>query len=304
MITDKLNTGLIAAMRDKLPRGANLANTLMDILFIGKEAVYRRLRGEVPFTLAEAVMVQQRLGISLDRIGGMSFAGNAMFNLDMLHHEDPIETYYAAINSYAELFDRYKDLPDSELATSSNMIPQTFYLKYGLLSKFRLFKWMYQHEKIDCGESKCIEDLVLPEKLLARQREYVALTQHIRSTCYVWDELLFFYLVNDIRYFIGINLMTDATKEQLKTELLELFDELEEIATRGRFSTGNDVQIYISNINFEATYSYVAAKTDHLSLIRVYGINSITSVDEAVFRDIREWIQSLKKFVTLISQSG
>lgn len=54
MITDQLNTGLISAMKEKLPQGTNLANLLMDILYIGKEAVYRRLRGEVPFTLAEA----------------------------------------------------------------------------------------------------------------------------------------------------------------------------------------------------------------------------------------------------------
>lgn len=54
MITDQLNTGLISAMKEKLPQDTNLANLLMDILYIGKEAVYRRLRGEVPFTLAEA----------------------------------------------------------------------------------------------------------------------------------------------------------------------------------------------------------------------------------------------------------
>ena len=41
MITDQLNTGLISAMKEKLPQGTNLANLLMDILYIGKEAVYR-----------------------------------------------------------------------------------------------------------------------------------------------------------------------------------------------------------------------------------------------------------------------
>ena len=49
MITNELNTGLVNAVREKLPSKENLANTLMDILYIGKEAIYRRLRGEVPF---------------------------------------------------------------------------------------------------------------------------------------------------------------------------------------------------------------------------------------------------------------
>ncbi|MCS2893990.1 hypothetical protein NXY11_04005 [Parabacteroides faecis] len=47
---DALNNGLIKAMREHLPEETNLANYIMDIISIGKEAVYRRLRGEVPFT--------------------------------------------------------------------------------------------------------------------------------------------------------------------------------------------------------------------------------------------------------------
>ena len=49
MITNELNIGLIEAAKEKMPTGTNLANTLMDILYIGKEAIYRRLRGEVYF---------------------------------------------------------------------------------------------------------------------------------------------------------------------------------------------------------------------------------------------------------------
>lgn len=48
MITEVLNNNLIEAMRIRIPDGTNLANVLMDILYIGKEAVYRRLRGKFP----------------------------------------------------------------------------------------------------------------------------------------------------------------------------------------------------------------------------------------------------------------
>ena len=61
MITEVLNNNLIEAMRIRIPDGTNLANVLMDILYIGKEAVYRRLRGEVPFTLAEVAAISKSL---------------------------------------------------------------------------------------------------------------------------------------------------------------------------------------------------------------------------------------------------
>ena len=35
----------------------------MDTLCIGREAIYRRLRGEVPFTLEEAALISRKLGV-------------------------------------------------------------------------------------------------------------------------------------------------------------------------------------------------------------------------------------------------
>ena len=54
MMTNNPNANLIEAMKEKLPLKGQLADMLMDTLYIGKEAVYRRLRGEVPFTLQES----------------------------------------------------------------------------------------------------------------------------------------------------------------------------------------------------------------------------------------------------------
>ena len=67
MITNDPNTNLIEAMKEKLPLKGKLADMLMDTLYIGKEAVYRRLRGEVPFTLQEAALVSRKLGKSSQR---------------------------------------------------------------------------------------------------------------------------------------------------------------------------------------------------------------------------------------------
>lgn len=303
MITDKLNTGLISSMKERIPDGVNLANLLMDILYIGKEAVYRRLRGEVPFTLAEAATISQKMGVSLDRLVGTHFSGNALFGLNIVHHADPLETAYSIVDNYASVFAEMKGEPDSELGTASNIIPQTFYLKYDMLSRFRFFKWIYQHDQIDTS-SKCFDDMALPEKLIDRQRDFVSEAQQIESTCYIWDDNIFLYLINDIKYFEKIHLISEDNLRALKAELHAMLDEMEEIASKGKFSSGKDVHIYISNINFEATYSYVSTRHRHLSLIRVYAINSITSLDPEVFDSVKEWIQSLRKFSTLISESG
>ena len=301
MITNELNTGLVNAVKEKLPSKDNLANALMDILYIGKEAIYRRLRGEVPFTLTEAAVISRKLGISLDKMIGVSFRDNAVFDMNIVSSEKPFEAYYSILEKQVDLFRSVKEDETSEIGTSSNIIPQTLSLKYNMLSKFRLFKWMYQNENIKC---KHFEEMEIPQKMVEKQKEYSDLVSHIHSVDYIWDNMIFSLLVNDIQYFCSIHLITDEDKDMLKEELFLLIDEMEELSARGKSKAGNDVKIYISNINFEATYSYLDTSSTQLSLIRIYSINSITTQDQEMFRGLKEWIQSLKKFSTLISESG
>lgn len=225
-----------------------------------------------------------------------------MFDLNLLHYSEPIKTYYTIISHYLELFESLRYDLTSELSTASNMIPQTFYLKYDNLSKFRLFKWMYQNEKVNCV--KYFSELNLSDELKQAQKDFVNATQYIQTTNYIWDSMMFVNLVNDIKYFASIHLITDEEVIKLQEELLMLLDDLENIAAKGKFNTGKNVRIYISNINFEATYSYVETSNMQLSLIRVFSINSITSRDKDMCKSMKEWVQSLRKFSTMISESG
>lgn len=226
MMINELNTGLIEALKEKLPPKTNLANLLMDTLYIGREAIYRRLRGEVPFTLEEAALISRKLGVSLDKIVGVSFSANAVFDLNVVDHDDPFNAYFTILSRYVKIFRAFQDDPTTALGTSSNTIPQTLYLKHDLLSKFRLFKCMYQNKHIQCNH---FENLKIPEKLVDTQREFVSLTQYIHSTDYIWDNMIFHHLVNDIKYFSDIHLISCEDIQRIKEELLVLVDELKNL---------------------------------------------------------------------------
>ena len=51
MIKSYIVKELINEMKDRMPQDQSLASYLINTLCIGKEAAYRRLRGEVAFTL-------------------------------------------------------------------------------------------------------------------------------------------------------------------------------------------------------------------------------------------------------------
>ena len=99
-------------------------------------------------------------------------------------------------------------------------------------------------------------------------------------------------------------MLSDEDIEVMKTELHRLLDDLEYVASSGEFSNGKQAYLYLSNINFEATYSFVEKGSFQLSMYRLYAINYMDSQHPEICRAQKEWIQSLKRYSTLISQSG
>ena len=112
------------------------------------------------------------------------------------------------------------------------------------------------------------------------------------------------YIVKEIKYFAGLNLISTPDVMYLKNELQQLLIDLEHLSVKGEYSNGHELYIYLSNIDFEATYTYVANKDYQISLFRVYSINSMDSQSPQICEIQKNWIQSLRRHSTLISGSG
>ena len=190
----------------------------------------------------------------------------------------------------------------SEAASSTNILPQALYLKYKYLTRFYLFKWKAQHDGLDSVQP--LHEIVIPDRMVQIQRNFITETQRIKDSCFIFDNMIFMYLINDIKYFSSVNLISDNDVHELKEELYRLLDYTERLAARGKFDNGHRINFYISNINFDTTYSYILTQKCKLSLIKAFTLNSVASLDDKTFDSVKNWISSLKRFSTLISESG
>lgn len=293
---------LISTMREITPKEGNLANILMEILCMSKEAIYRRLRGEVAFTFSEVAIIASQLGISLDKIVGNSMSSGAMFDLNVLHALEPMENYHEILVRYHKLFRYVKTDPTTEIITASNTIPYTFYAPYENLSKFRIGRWLYQNERLRTPTS--LSSIVLSDKLLKVQKELLEDLRQVRKTCFIWDESIFSSFVKEIKYFAELGLVNTTDVANMKKELHQVLRELELLCEKGAYHNGNALEIYLANVDFEATYSYVEKNGFQICFLRVYSINSMDSRDGKICDYQKKWINSLKRHSTLISQSG
>ncbi|MCC8018544.1 MAG: hypothetical protein LIO85_02055 [Rikenellaceae bacterium] len=294
--------GLVEAMRERLPKGVNLAHHLMDLLCLGKESVYRRLRGEVPFTFNEVVFLAKHFNISLDGIMGETVSNGAMFNLQLIATDDEFENYCEIQNYYSNIFSYIAKDPMSELTMACNTIPYSLYPGFGYLTRYRLCRWMYHNDKLSLPTK--LDDIVVPKKLIEVQEKLASSIRDINSVSFIWDCNVLKSYIREIEYFRALRMLTDGDLDKLKREMLVLLDELEKMTIEGHNSDGKKVSVYLSNIDFESSYGYAEREGFQICFFRIHLINSFDSQQKQICEAQKSWIRALKRHSTLISQSG
>jgi len=302
-MVNSAHENLLNAVLEKIPQKEVLIRTLMEILFLGKEAIYRRLRSEVSFTLSEAEIIARKLNISLDCVLNVSSQQSRPFQLKLIDFIGSKDSDLSLKNEFLDFFKQMKDCSYTELGCSTNTLPQPMYLMKREITKFHMMKWVYQYGI--SGSKVSFDDIMINENAFNFYQEYVKESMNVKSSYYILDDMVFSYLVNDIKYFFNINLIQKEDVQTLKKELLEILSYLENLAVRGRYPNGNKILIYISNMNIESNHSYLEnVKGQNISIVRTFTLNPMISFDNKTFKIFKKRVQSLRKSSTLITQSG
>lgn len=301
---NQLNDEFLSAIRNNISDDINVASLLMDTLSMGKEAVYRRLRGDVPFTFEEVSKISSKLSISLDNIVNIRKSRHAFYDLDLNISElkNPLDHYCEKLENCIRIFQKMSQSKDSKARLAINSLPYMFYLAYPHIAKFRLYRWIYQMQRMPAITS--YDEMEVPLRVSELEKKFATEHRYISRTVYIMDQNVFKSFIGDVNYFHKLNLLSDVDIRLIKNELIEMISELESIATTGIQKTGTLVSIYLSNIDLESSYIHFEYEGCENSLLRVFSINIIDSQNPTICNIQKEWIDSLKRYSTLISESG
>ena len=305
MNKEHLNNSLLSAIQAKLPYKSKtgLVNSFMDILNIEKEAAYRRIRGEVAFTFLEVATISNRIGISLDAVCSVLSPQTYLFYLDTINSIELNETGFNYMDFSFRFFSSACENNHSEMIEATNSIPLPLYQRYDQLSKFYLLKCLYQSGNI--SSVKVFSNIDLTDGFKENQKRYVSALKNIKETCYIVDPFFIKYLVDDILYFYRIRLINKEEVEQLKSELLDLLNDMEVLLREGLYNTTQSkIRIYISEINFSTGYSCVKIDNTYMSRITLFALNQMVSFDTSTYERVKIWLHALLKTSTEISVSG
>lgn len=255
------------------------------------------------FSFREIAVLSQELGISLDALLTQSTLDTTTQNLLMIEnlHE---QTDISLLAEFANLMKKVTEKGYSEGGELTNILPLPVYINYESLTRFYIFKWRYQsfsNTKIPVH----YKDIVITDKIREITAFNLKVAHNISYTHYIFDHSLFAYIIQDIKYSRNIGLMTPEDVGRLKEDLLHVIDDLEQLCETGTFqNTGNKVNVYISSVNFDTSYWYIQSEELYIAVIKIFILNGIVAKDIHSFEKIKEWVLSLKRHSTLISESS
>ncbi|MCC8089230.1 MAG: hypothetical protein LIO79_08230 [Rikenellaceae bacterium] len=300
MKNELLYDNFIEEVRCRVPENEKISNVLADILLIEKEAVYRRLRREVPFTFSEIAAICSAMRISLDHIIDTkpSYSRPAQIVINEFLYPD--ETNYRMLENFVQIFDMADHCTHNEVGMCCNIIPQALYLAYEKITKFYYFKWRALYS--GSNDIKPYSHITFTDRLRDLQRKHLEGYKKLNDLIIIWDNMVINYIVNDITYFSSIRLITPEEKKELKEELLLFLDDMELLAEKGGFESGTKIHFYISNIEFDTSYIYAENNNYNLGMIKSFILNAVCTVDKVAVERIKSSVLSFKRVSTLISE--
>jgi hypothetical protein len=284
----------------KFPKKADLVRELMSLLGIEQEAAYRRLRGDVPFTVHEVVKLALTWNLSLDEIANID-SDKISFMMKPINYFDPSEKEMETIQKRVRRLEHLRSSANSECMEICNKLPKSLTAGFPALYQFDIFRWAYQYG--DMEEKPLFAKIKFSDQFLQELADYYQLIKHMSSMSYILDYMIFEYMVRDIQYFHSILLITTEEKESIKQSLHELLDYLEDVASKGSFpETKKKVNLYVSKVNVSTNYSYIY--TEKLKICRIHAFEKydIASYNTEMVNRFRAWMQLKRRTSIQISE--
>jgi len=287
-------------LEKKFPNKTQLTNALISLLDTERESIYRRLRREVPFSAHEIVKMATAWGISLDEISQIN-SEQFSFQMKQMNYLDPSEKETTFLRYVINSLYALQNFPDTEFMDICNKLPRQILAGYWYLNQFYLFKSRYQYgdDKDTIPYSKAV--ISVEKKLLTE--EYNRAIKFVPQSSFIFDNFIFDFLVNDIRFFHSILLITDEEKELIKKDLYSVLDYLLVVANHGCYpETQQKVNLYISDLNIDTNFSYTFSPEAKICFVHAFEKLEIYTFNSEMVANFKSWMQMKKRTSIQISE--
>jgi hypothetical protein len=274
---------------------------LMETLSISRESVYRRIRGDISFTFEEIAILSVDLGFSIDELIMKDKPSHVFFDLHTSNAHNFSDVFIIMMQQYFQSIFEPTYAKHKESFTVLNHVPFELTIFFNNLFKFIYYRWMHQGQT---SLKYLYSDVNLPKELINLQQNVVEQLPKIHNCTFIFDSKIILNLIHEIQYFYRRKLINPDEIAILKNELLELTNMMENIAQAGINNSESKCDFYLSILNIESNSRYFVYDDRAKSQFLINAFDPITITNPFLCALHKKWIDSLRKYTTLITQTN
>ena len=295
-----LNKRLVGNVLKFIPKNKKPVVYLVNTLNISRESAYRRIRGDIPFTVDELITLATKLEFSIDDIYDQEKQNHAFYDFSRIE-KNSTNFFLLMLKKYNELLEKLSYAKKVEVMMAFNTFPPPFYTNFLNLFKFTYCKWLYQDNEINRNMS--FSEIHIPDEVIMLQKKMRGNLMKGAGVMLILDMDIFLNMIKEIQYFYQRKLLTNEEMLLLKEETLRLIEQYEDIVQTGMYGSAK-IQLYLSSlcVNSNTVYYKYDDKID--PLFWIFTVNPVV-IQNAEFASMQlKWLNSLKRQSALISQSN
>lgn len=299
---DDINTAVLEQILRTIPDNVKPVGFFMDILDISRESAYRRLRGEKPLSFGEIYKLASELDLSLDEMAGYNRPKTAVFNYVGDLTKEPEKNLLEFLQYYEGFLSKLVAANNSEVVLTVNRLLHIMICGYDQLTKFVYYRWYHQINESPVNNQYA--KFIIPEEIFEVSQRIVKLLPRLHKISYIIDNNLFLNTVKDIQYFYVRGLITPDELNLIKEDYLRFLNTSELSARKGLDHHGNVTDIYLSVFDITNSTTYTTWNNIAESAFWQSPAYPLMTRNKEITTRHRAWIDSMKKYTTVISQSN
>jgi len=298
----KQNDLLSAKILESIPDNIKPIEFLTELLNIGKESAYRRMRSEIPFTFEEITKLSLELDFSVDEIIGKNKEERIFLDLQANSTANHEESFLAMIQEYYKYTELLSNAHDKEIYVVLNRISLSLII--GFESLFKLYYYNWKHQTYNISLNEPFSDTVIPPQINAIRQQFKLIKPNIYNVHYIIDRDIFQNITREIQYYYNRKLITDDEIIVLKEELSLALKNMETIMQTGCNEYGASASYYLSLIDIETNTNVAVFDGNIASLYWMHPVSSICIVNQEICNMQKRWVESIKKYSILVTLSN
>ena len=285
------------------------ADVIAQIIGSSISSAYKKINLDTAFSFDEIVLLANYFNLSLDQLYAKN-ASKCSIQMDALrkmpeHPKDYLLNIIQHLNSLTKL-------SKPSYINLAGEVPIFHFMTFPRLFAFKLYSWNYASWSIPAFKSRFDIDAYLRDKELVQLMEKCAHIYYHFSGIEIWNIRLLDITLDQIKFFIQMNMFKDRNSVHLIVNDLEKFIEhllsMCESATK-RFETQTNynksaIKIYINE--FIHSNEVISVQSDEANFVfaSIDAPNFIISSDPKFTQHLKKWLENTVKHSTQISGEG